>query len=212
MTRYHPSRWASIAPIGALAGALLAAACSTAPTRYYSLAEATQPARPVAAAPLFIELAPVAMPERFARPELVVRAKDSAGGAQVSILEERLWASSFESELHDALASGIANRLGAVDISRAGRAQGRPAVRVAVQLLQFDAVVDSRVDAAFSWTLRRTDEGPVAACQLSLSEPVGVGVDALAEGARRLTSRLADAIAASVSAQQAGKQPVCAAG
>jgi uncharacterized protein len=130
----------------------------------------------------------------------------------VRVLEERLWASSFESELHDALASDIADRLGAVDISKAGRRQGQPAVRVAVQLLQFDAVVDSRVDAAFSWTLRRTDEGPVAACRLSLSEPVAAGVDALAQGAQRLTGRLADAIAASVSAQQGGSQPVCAAG
>jgi uncharacterized lipoprotein YmbA len=127
------------------------------------------------------------------------------------VLEERLWASSFESELHDALASDIADRLGAVDVSKTGRQQGQPAVRIAVQLLQFDAVVDSRVDAAFSWTLRRTDEGPVAACRLSLSEPVTAGVDALAQGAQRLTARLADAIAASVTAQQGGRQPVCAA-
>jgi hypothetical protein len=43
---------------------------------------------------------------------------------------------------------------------------------------------------------------------VSLSEPVGGGFDALAQGAQRLTSRLADAIAASAGA---APNPKCAA-
>ena len=77
--------------------------------------------------------------------------------------------------------------------------------RIAVQLRQFDAVQGSRVEAGFSWTVRRREEGPAVACQLSLSEPVeGPGIDALARGAQRTTAKLADAIARSVTANACG--------
>jgi len=198
----------------ALIAALLLAGCASPATQYYSLAEAAQaPRAPAAAggAPAFIELAPVTMPERFARPQLVVRQKSSGDGPQVDILEEHRWSSSFESELRDALSSGIAGRLGAVDATKSGTPRGQPVVRIAVQLRQFDAVESSRVDAGFSWTLRRRDEGAALACQLSLSEPVeGSGMDALARGAQRATARLADAIARSVTALQANASNACA--
>lgn len=190
----------------ALAGALLVAGCGSTAPRYYSLADATSaPAAATAAAgnsTAFIELAPVAMPERFARPQLVVRQKGGPDGPQVDILEQHRWSSSFENELRDALASGIAGRLGAVDATKSGRPRGALVTRIAVQLRQFDAVESSRVDASFSWTVRRTDEGPATACQLSLSEPVGNGIDALAVGAQRVTAKLADAVARSVQAAQ----------
>ena len=59
--------------------------------------------------------------------------------------------------------------------------------------------------------MRRTDEGPATGCRLSLSEPVGGGFDALAQGAQRVTARLADAIAASVPAAQGQAASKCAA-
>ncbi|VTU28975.1 PqiC family protein [Variovorax sp. PBL-E5] len=190
---------------------VLAAGCASPPPQYYSLADDTLRSAPAAAgaAPLFIELAPVAMPERFARPQMVVRQKGAADSPQVDILEEHRWSSSFENELRDALASGIAGRLGAVDATRSGLARGRPVVRIAVQLRQFDAVENSRVDAGFSWTVRRADEGPSSACQLSLSEPVDRGLDALAAGAQRVTAKLADAIARSVSAMSSQPAAAC---
>ena len=193
----------SSAAAALLAAALLAGCASTAP-QYYSLADAAPAAGALpapGAAPAFIELAPVAMPERFARPQLVVRQKGAAEGPQVDILEEHRWSSSFENELRDALSSGIASRLGAVDATKSGSARGHAVTRIAVQLRQFDAVQGSRVEAGFSWTVRRREEGPAVACQLSLSEPVeGPGIDALARGAQRTTAKLADAIARSVTA------------
>ncbi len=196
---------------------VLLAACSGPTTRYYSLAETAPPATATAstakpgAAPLFIELAPLSVPERLARPQMVVRQKDGADAAQVAVLEQHRWASSFDSELRDALGSAIAGRLGAVDGTKTNRPRGQPAVRIAVQVNRFDAVVDSRIDAAFSWTLRRTEDGPSAGCQLGLAQPIGTGMEAVAQGARAVASQLADAIAASVKAQQAGQTPPCAA-
>jgi len=196
----------------ALVAAALLAACASPAPQYYSLADAdpAPPAAATAGAASFIELAPIAMPERFARPQLVVRQKDASAGPEVDILEQHRWSSSFENELRDALGSGIAQRLGAVDATKGGRPRGQPVTRIAVQLRQFDAVEGSRVDAGFSWTLRRTEESPAVGCQLSMSEPAGGrGIDALARSAQRATARLADAIARSVTAMQSDMVNAC---
>lgn len=193
----------TLAGLAALAALTLAGCAGSPPTRYYTLADAAMPAAAPArpgAAPLAIELAPLALPERLARPQMVVRDSGSAGDVQVMVLEQHRWASSFENELRDALASGIAARLGALDLTKAGRTGAPPSHRIAVQLRQFDAIDGSRVDTAFGWTVRRADESRGLACQLSLSEPAGSsGVDALAQSAQRLTGKMAEAIARSVS-------------
>lgn len=192
----------------ALAPALaaLVAGCASKPDNYYTLASpvAAADAAPSTlggAAPLYIELAPVAVPERFARPQMVVRQPN--GSVQVEVLEQHRWASSFENELRDALASGIAGRLGALDVTKGGRQTSQPVWRIAVQLQQFDAVDGGRVDAGFSWTLRRSDEARTLVCQLNLGEAVGSGMDAVARGAQRVTAAAAAAMARSVDAARA---------
>lgn len=197
-----------------VAAAVVLAGCAagSAP-QYYSLADGNDPAPPAIAggAAGFIELAPIAMPERFARPQLVVRRKEASEGPQVDVLEQHRWSSSFDNELRDALGSSIAQRLGAVDATKGGRPRGQPVTRIAVQLRQFDAVENSRVDAGFSWTLRRGEEGLAVGCQLFVSEPAATGgIDALARGAQRATARLADVIARSVKALQSNAANPCA--
>ena len=194
--------------IVAAAVAALLSACSSPVTRYYTLAEPAPATAPRSATPLFVELAPLALPERLARPQMVVR-KAGAASTEVEVLEQHRWSSSFESELRDALASGVAARVGAADSTRGGRQTGQPAWRIAVQVRQFDAIDGTRVDAALSWTLRRTDADRSAACQWSASEPAGAGIDALAQAAQRLTARASEAIARHVAAAQAGTLADC---
>lgn len=198
--------------LAALALAVLAAGCASTPDTYYTLAASTNqmipesaPALSTDAAPIFIELAPVAVPERLARPQMVLSkaAKGSELSAEVELLEQHRWASSFDSELRDALAAGIAARLGAIDATKGGRQSGQNAWRIAVQLRQFDAVENAHVDAAFSWTVRRADGARSAACQWSGREPVGAGISALAQGAQRVTGSAAQAIARHVAALNA---------
>ncbi len=191
------------ATMAVLAGCLAVAGCAGQPTLYYTLADSDSPttAAPASASatPIYIDMAPLAVPERLARPQIVIRQQGDAN-AQVEVLEQHRWASSFENELRDALASGVAKRLAAIDITKGGRQATTPAYRIAVQVRQFDAIEGSRIDGSFSWTFRRTDETRVSACQLNLSEPVGTGIEAVAQGARRLTGKLAAAIARSVTA------------
>jgi uncharacterized lipoprotein YmbA len=178
--------------VAALVSAVLLAGCASAPERYYTLAAAVDPVAAPSGAPLFIELAPVAVPERLARPQMVI---GKAGSAEVDLLEQHRWASSFDNELRDALAGGIAARLGAIDVTRGGYQAGAPAWRIAVQLRQFDAVENAQIDAALSWTARRSDGAFSATCQWSGRERLDAGIPALALGAQRLTSRAAEAIA-----------------
>ena len=196
---------AAVLALGALAG------CASPPDRYYTLASpADQAAAPTATAtPLYLEFAPVAVPERLARPQMVVRQPGDTS-AQVEVLEQHRWASSFENELRDALASGVAARLGAFDATKGGRQNSLPVWRIAVQLRQFDATEAARVDAAFGWTLKRSDATLAMTCQLTLSEPVGSGIDAVAQGARRVTASAAAAIARSLTAAQANPGAPCA--
>lgn len=204
----------------ALAASALAAGCASAPDRYYTLAEpvaATIPgaagtagaAGPVPASGLFIDIAPVAMPERLARPQLVV-SRTGMPGAEVALLEQHRWTSSFESELRDALAAGIATRLGATDVTKGARLAGAPVWRVAVQLQRLDLIEDQRADAAFSWTVRRADAERGTACRWSGTEAVaGGGIEALALGARHLTGRVSTQIARHVQALQADPAAAC---
>ncbi len=192
--------------MAACAAVALVAGCASPPDRYFTLATPADTATavpPAAGAPMFIELAPVAMAERFARPQMVVRKSPAGGGAngnasgsaEVELLEQHRWASSFESEMRDALGSGIAARLGAIDLTKGGRQPAQPAWRIAVQLQNFDAVENSRVAAAFSWTVRRSDGERSTTCQWTGVEQVGNGIEALAQGAQRVTAKAADAIA-----------------
>lgn len=188
-----------------LAAVMLATGCASQPNRYYTLttppAVNADKASAGASSALFIELAPIAVPERLARPQMVVTPAGGASAA-VELREQHRWTSSLEHELRDALASGIATRLGAIDVSRGGPPQSQPAWRIAVQLRQFDAVENTRVDAAFSWTLRRSDAPRSSSCQWSGSEAVGNGIDALAQGAQRVTDQAADAMARHLTALQ----------
>ncbi|WP_394788939.1 membrane integrity-associated transporter subunit PqiC [Rhodoferax sp.] len=202
-----PSRTACALSLAATLATLVLAGCAASPAvRYYSLSAAT-PATAAAAAskPLLVEVPPLSLPERLVRPQMVVRAPTG----QLEILDLHRWSSPFDAELHDALASGITQQLGAIDVSGGGRLAGQPVYRVAVQLRQWEAVQNQRVDAGFSWTIRRSDDARNIACQWNQSEPVGAGMDALADGARTLTAQAAQRIAASLTALDADAAAKC---
>lgn len=193
---------------------LALAGCSSTPTRFYTLAaplESASAAAPVTA-PVYLELAPLMLPERLVRPQLVVRGKDDdkgAGRAKIMVLEDYQWVSSFEYELRDALANRVARRLGAINSTVGGRPAGQAAWRIEVEVVQFDQIQDQRVDVALGWTVRRTDGGAASSCRWSTSEPVGPGMDALAEGAQRATARAADAMAKHIASLAAKQAPDC---
>ncbi len=71
----------------AIVGCLGLAGCASQPDRYYTLAApvGTPATAPAGGTPMFIELAPLALPERLARPQMVV---SQAGGTSAKVSAE----------------------------------------------------------------------------------------------------------------------------
>jgi uncharacterized protein len=177
--------------------ALLVAGCASVPTtRFYTLSAPSEPSEVKDGSrhslqspmPIFIEVMPVNVPERLARPQLVVRSQGSGRETQLFILEQDRWSSHFNHELRDAFAIGIANRTGAVNETRGISTLDRPAYRIAIELSQFDAIVGDRIQARFGWTITRSTDGRSAACYSAISEPVGGGIEGVVKGVQRTVS------------------------
>lgn len=196
-----------------LALAVLVTACATpTPTRYYTLTTAaTTRAEPATQAqrngqPLFIVLAPVGMPERLARPQIVVR----SGAARIDILEKDRWSAPFNSELRDALASAVSSRLGAVDMTRSGKPANQTVYRITMELHDWDAVKGEQLQADLSWTVTRSDDKRTALCRTTALQPARTAdVDGLVQASQRLVLRLGAAIADNVTALEAGNTASC---
>src|SRR5450830_140229 len=186
----------SLTYLAVAAAAVMLAACASAPTRFYTLASPASSGRSVNSAGDFIDVAPVSVPERLARPQIVLRTDD----ARVDILEQDRWSSPFNSELHDALANGISSRLGAIDVSQGSHPATAPVYRIQVDVRQFDATRGGKVQAQFGWTVSRSDEaGNRAICRMTVQEPVaGPTVKDLVQSMQRTVDSLADAIATDV--------------
>jgi uncharacterized lipoprotein YmbA len=187
---------------------VLLAACTTPPVRYYTLATTRPPSAVDAAAGtaassppeqrLYLEVGPVGVPERLARPQMVVRREADPATTRVDVLEQQRWSSSFDRELRDAFAVAIAARLGAVDVTHGGRLPGRPVYHVSIQLRRFDATPGSRVEAVYGWTISRSDDNRSTLCQVLATRTVDPGMDALVHGIQRTVAFAADRMAAAI--------------
>jgi uncharacterized lipoprotein YmbA len=203
MTRYVTTIAMGIAALS------LAACSSSPPLRFYSLATpAAVQAAPVRSTGMFIDVTPVGVPERLARPQLVVQ----KGGGRMDVLEQDRWTAPFNNELQDTLANGIAAQLGAVDVRHGGRQPGQPVYRIAINVRQFDAISGDRVDAAFGWTVTRVDDGRAASCQAAYSVPAGGGTgdtEALVTGMQKTVAMATAAIATTVEDLRSGAVVAC---
>lgn len=197
-----------------LAALLTACATPSNNVRFYSLASTT-PAKisaenaPVTA-PITIEVLPVNVPERLKRPQLVITANNTA---QLKILEQDRWSSSFNDELQDAFVSGLSRQLNAIDISRGGRVANQPAYRIAIVLQQFSATPGEQVSANFGWTITRLNadarENRALSCQATFSKTVGNNMDAVVKGIQATVAEAIQAVATNVSGLNNGETGKC---
>jgi uncharacterized lipoprotein YmbA len=195
--------------------ALLAAGCASVPeTRFYTLSIPPGPseikiASRDASTPIFIDVLPVNVPERLARPQLVVRSKGPGLETQLFILEQDRWSSPFNYELRDAFATGIANQTGAVNEARRGRVFDQPGYRIAIELSQFDARVGDRVQARFGWTITRSTDGRSAACYATVTEPVSGGIEGVVKGMQRAVASMVVDISTNLIELDMGRAASC---
>lgn len=193
-----------------LVGATLAA-CSSAPMHYYTLVPApdTTPAdTSVAAADFQFELLPVGIPAQDDVPQMVVR----QGGQSVSLLNGERWIAPLADEVRGALSVDLSRRLNAQDITAGLPVDGKPVLRIKVELQRFDSSPGSYALIDATWTVRPLKGDNVLTCRSRINEDAGQGYTGLVAGHQQALSELASRIASVVPALAAGRTPVCPAG
>lgn len=195
-------------------GAMVLAACASAPLHYYTLVApdtAGVAARPAASdAALPFAVMPVSVPAQVDQPQLVVR----DGAQRVLLLNGERWIAPLADELRSALAADLARALGSQDTT--GMPDSRaPGLRIKLEVQQFDSWPGSYALLAGTWSVRVVHaKGAGAApqaltCTSSLRVPVGAGYAALVQGHQRAVALLAAEVATVARALGGGRAASC---
>lgn len=165
MNRTDVSRACALA---ALLAATVVAGCASPEPRYYTLAQGPAAAGAGVAMPavrstepLWIEVAPVRVPERLNRPQLVVRDTRNGNEAGLRLLDLSRWSSPLPDEMRDALSQRLQASLGAVDTYQQGLADVTPVYRITTDVVRLDADIGQQAGATINWTVRRLPDGKV---------------------------------------------------
>ncbi|AMR77052.1 PqiC family protein [Cupriavidus nantongensis] len=194
----------------ASAAAAVLAGCASPEPRYYTLAQgpgavaAPAPAAAPSTDTLWLEVAPVRVPERLNRPQLVVRdgrsGNDGGSDAGVRLLDLSRWSSPLPDELRDALSQRLQATLGAVDTYQQGLSDVQPLYRITTEVLRLDADVGQRAGATINWTVRRLPDGKVVSGRTQAELPAPGEVDGVVAAYRQIVASTANDIAAGVQA------------
>ncbi|WP_325170238.1 PqiC family protein [Cupriavidus respiraculi] len=191
------ARWLS-----AIAAATLLAACASPEPRLYTLAAGAEPAAaaataasPAAGQPVWIEVAPVRVPERLNRKQLVVR---DGGGDALTLLEQSRWSAPLPDELRDALSQRLQVVLGAVDVYQQGLSDVQPLYRVTTEVIRMDAELGQRAAATINWTVRRLPDGKMVAGRTQADLPAPGGAEGVVAAYRQVVNNTAADIAAAM--------------
>lgn len=184
------------------------AGCASPEPRYFTLsgapgaaAPATAPsAVPGATHPVWIEVAPVRVPERLNRAQLVVADGDTGG---VKMLDLSRWSAPLPDELRDALSQQLQTQLGAVDTYQQGLSEVAPVYRVTTEVVRLDANLGQRAAATIAWTVRKLPDGRVMSGRTEADLPAPGQVDGLVGAYRQIVASTASDIAASVQSLRA---------
>ena len=179
----------------ALLATLGLAACSSAPTHYYTLM-ATAPAHPAAvAAPAFqFQLLGVQMPVQVDQPQIVVR--QSTGS--LAILETERWGGPLADEFHDALSTELESKLGTRNLAGLPKDADKPVISLQVDVRRFDSLPGQYALIDVVWSLSQRSDGQKRnslTCGSVIREPAGVAIDDLVLAHQKAIGVLAGQIA-----------------
>jgi uncharacterized lipoprotein YmbA len=206
MNRTYVTRACALA---ALVAAAVLAGCSSPEPRYYTLAQGpaaagasvAMPAAPDTE-PLWIEVAPVRVPERLNRPQLVVRDTRNGNEAGLKLLDLSRWSSPLPDEMRDALSQRLQASLGAVDTYQQGLSDVSPVYRITTEVVRLDADIGQRAGATINWTVRRLPDGKVVSGRTQSDLAAPGEVEGVVVAYRQILSAAADDIAAELRAMK----------
>ncbi|RMQ43308.1 putative lipoprotein [Pseudomonas cichorii] len=183
-----------------LAAALGLSACSSTPTRYYTLiapmdshtAASAQPA------PFQFEMLPVLMPVQVDQPPLVVR----QGDGSLAILDTERWGSPLGDEFHDALTAQLERRFGSRDMAGLPKDSSQPVLSLRTDVRRFESVPGNYalIDVVWSLSLRNSNANTGSkrlnlTCSSVIREQAALGIENLILAHQQAVAKLAQDIA-----------------
>ena len=144
-----------------------------------------------------IAIAPLTLPERVDRPQMVVRTE----GARVEILETHRWAESLRSTIPRLLGENLSRLLGSARVSVYPRnGAGEADYRLFVDVARFEATAGS-VTVEAHWTIRPA-QGFQRTGRSQVVEPrAGAGYESMASAYNRALAAVSREIAQAIAAQ-----------
>jgi uncharacterized lipoprotein YmbA len=195
----------NLRPLRPLAFACVAtlAACSSAPTHFYTLLPPAEPATAAAAPAAFaIAVEPVGVPAEVDQVQWLVR----TGPGQVALLDNERWAAPLGDELRAAFAEALTHQLAARDVYKAANSAGVPVYRIEIDVRRFESAAAGYALIEADWSVARREAGTGIAmqCHSRVSQPVEPGYAALALGHQRAVAAIAARITLAVRSVAAG--------
>ncbi len=188
MRRFSPIFAASIFVI-------LAGACASPPSRFYTLSAGAAPA--ATASNLSVAVGPVSVPAVVDRPEIVV----STGPNQVRLEEFNRWAAPLQNGIARVVAENLVAMLGTPRVTLSSQSSAEADYRAVIEVQGFDSAPGEAATLDAVWTVRRTKDGKTETGRTTAREMVqGNGYDALAAAHSRALARLSQDIAGAVRA------------
>ena len=182
------------------------AACSSAPVPYYTLIPPPDNVQTTNVGPVAnfqFELMPVGVPAQDDVPQLVVR----QGGQSVAMLDGERWIAPLADEVRGALSVDLSRQMNAQDISSGIGVDGKPVLRIKVDLRRFDSSPGNYALVEATWTVRALKGQTVLTCNSRINQSVGQGYEGLVAAHQHALSTLAGQIATVAPAIATGNVP-----
>lgn len=181
------------------------AACASAPVHYYTLLPSPEGHGTASSADFQFELLPVGIPAQDDVPQLVVR----QGGQAVALLDGERWIAPLAEELRGALSADLTRQMRAQDIGGGLPADGKPVLRIKVDVRRFDSSPGHYALIEATWTVRLLKGTALLTCSSRIDEGAGQGYEGLVAGHQRALSRLAAQIASVAPTLAKGRMAAC---
>lgn len=196
-----------------VAGLLFLTACASTPMRYHALSEGDVPRGMTSSGDvkILVEIAPVSLPDRVNRPEIVTSEADG----RIRVLEFDRWVGDLSNEIELVLDRVLWKRLGAANVYQSPMNEAavgpRTYYRLNVSLSRFDVVVGEGATVDGTWTVRRLGGERRAMCRFATIQPLaGDSAEEIASALRQATRVFANAVAVSMERLQKGDRAPCA--
>ena len=177
--------------------AVIAVGCSTAPSRFYSLAStSTADGTPPTTAAVMV--GPVTIPAAVDQPEFVVQVAPN----RVEVNEFNRWVSPLSDSIARAVAGDLVVLLGTPEVANSQLANFVPDYRVTIDVQRFESIQGQAAVVEAVWTVRKAAGGEVRSGRTVARETVqGQDFDALAAAHSQAIAKMSIDIAAAIRAE-----------